>query len=92
MQRPQFQGTISLGQAVQIGVLLIGIGSGYALIQEQAKSNAELLKQATTERGQLEVRVRSVENELARVDERYSSIMTYLSRIDGRLERIEQAQ
>jgi len=87
--KPEFTGTISWGQAIQAGVLIIGFTSGYALLQFQTKAATQALEDAQNERAKLEIRLRVVETQQARADERFSSILSMLARIDGRLERIE---
>lgn len=90
--RPEFTKQISFGQVVQIVVLLGGFWGGYVLLQKQAEDNARAIADARSERTALEIRLRTVETQQARADERFSSILGYLSRIDSRLERIEQRE
>lgn len=87
--KPEFTKQISFGQVVQILVLVAGFWGGYVLLQKQSEDNAEAIQDARSERVALELRIRSVENQQARADERFSNILSYLARIDSRLERIE---
>lgn len=90
--KPQFTRDISFGQIVQIVVLLMGFVGGYVLLQKTAQDNAKAIEAAREERVALEIRLRTVENQQARADERFSSILGYLARIDSRLERIESGK
>lgn len=87
--KPEFTKQISFGQVIQILVLVAGFWGGYVLLQKQSEDNAEAIQDARSERVALEIRIRSVENQQARADERFSNILGYLARIDSRLERIE---
>ena len=96
---PTFTDTFSFGNAIQIFVILVAAAGGWFQLQAQANSTekstaalVEATRDATTARQALEVRVRALETQVARSDERFSSILGYLSRIDTRLERIERGQ
>ena len=88
-ERPQFTATISLGNALQIAILLVGLGVGWMTIKAQGEANSSALATAAQDRSNMEIRIRALENQSARADERFTSILGYLSRIDTRLERIE---
>jgi hypothetical protein len=101
MPSPKYRPDVSLGSLLQIAVLLIGLGSGYAAIQGQVKANAAAIAESMAriaEQGDqmksqfngVELRVRMLENEQARADERFSSIIAGLARIETRLERIDR--
>lgn len=87
--RPLFTKEISFGQVIQIAVLLIGLGGAYTMLKQQAEANAAAVSVINTELTAMELRLRTLENQTARADERYNSIINYLTRIDERLERIE---
>lgn len=79
-----FGGGLWLG--VQLATLSSSIeGQAGSLTQLQAQIAAGVRTQ-----NELDDRVRRLESQQARSDERYSSILSYLARIDTRLERIEQ--
>ncbi|MBR9766624.1 MAG: hypothetical protein GYB53_24695 [Rhodobacteraceae bacterium] len=95
-RRPEFTSTISFGNVVQIVLIVLGgAGAFYALRTQTETNSVEIarsvveLKEARAEQTRLEARVRALESEQARADERFSSILGLLSRIDARLERIE---
>ena len=56
---------------------------------EKTAATMNDLAEAETRIASLEAETRSMSNQLARADERFSSILGYLARIDARLERIE---
>ena len=87
--KPEFTKQINFGQVIQILVLVAGFWGGYVLLQKQSEDNTAAIQEARSERVALELRIRSVENQQARADERFSNILSYLARIDSRLERIE---
>lgn len=84
--RPRYSGQISLGNVIQLVGMLAAVSAGYAVLRSDVSNNAEQIAKL----GFLEVRVRSLETEAARADERFANILTFLARIDGRLERIER--
>lgn len=88
--KPKFTRDISFGQLVQIVVLVAGFAGGYAIIQKQTSDNQRAIVLAAQDRAAIDTRLRVVEVQQARADERFSSIMSLLGRIDSRLERIEQ--
>lgn len=89
MTRPQYQPTISLGNLLQIGALLVAVTGSYFLVKADTEANADAITklQAAQERG--DARIRALETNAARSDERLQSILGLLNRIDARLERIE---
>ncbi|MBR9764412.1 MAG: hypothetical protein GYB53_13020 [Rhodobacteraceae bacterium] len=94
--KPEFTPTISFGNLVQIVLILLGGAGAFYAMRAQTETNASEiarsaveLKEARAEQNRLEARVRALENEQARADERFSSILGLLARIDARLERIE---
>ena len=63
-----------------------------AAVNGTAAANREDIGKVSRTQDAMEARLRTLENSQARSDERFSSILTYLSRIDNRLERIEQGR
>lgn len=92
MAPPKINWQISIGNIVQIAVFLVAAGLGWATLSAQVNSNTVAINDARAVRADLETRMRSVENTSVRADERLSSIYALLSRIDSRLERIEQGR
>ncbi len=88
--KPEFTSTISWGQMIQVIVLLLGFASTFAVMQYRTSAAYEALSEAQDDRAKIEIRLRAVETQQARADERFSSIMSLLGRIDSRLERIER--
>lgn len=71
----------------------IGMGATvvwlYTSTDAKTAENAKAITDARTERVSMEIRLRALETQQARADERFSNILSYLARIDSRLERIE---
>lgn len=88
--KPQFTPNISFGNVVQIALLAVGFGGGYAMIEESTSDNEAAIALAKSERGAMELRLRTLEMQQARADERFTSVMQSLARIEGKLERIEK--
>ena len=99
--KPVFTPTMSLGNIVQTLVLVSGIVGGYTMLQarteQQAQQIVEIKTQVdrvvTTNASQVDalgVRIRALELSSARDDERFTNILQFMTRIDTRLERIEQ--
>lgn len=102
MTPPKFQPSISTGNILQIGALIVCTATAYAVMDTRSKNNAESVKDTReavqqvdgrmrTDLAELERRVRGLETGLARSDERLTAILELLARIDNRLERIERA-
>jgi len=89
MTKPTFNSQISLGNVLTL-VGLLGAGLlAFAQVQGLASRNAAAVSALEIQADEHESRLRVAETEIARGDERLSSILTLLSRIDARLERIE---
>ena len=86
---PKITSSVSWGQIMQFAGLICGFAAMFAVVKETAQNNEEMIKSEAVARAALETRLRSVETEQARADERFGSILSYLARIDARLERIE---
>lgn len=89
---PVYTRQISFGNILQILALVIGLGAGWFAMDHRSQTNTEQVIKARAELEEIEVRLREVERDQARADERYSNMLTLLARIDARLERIEAAQ
>lgn len=90
MARPEFTPAISLGNLIQIAVLLVGLGGAWAILSTNLDYQASRIAANSAAIREIEVRVRTLEANYARSDERYASLLALLSRIDNRLERIEK--
>lgn len=112
MPKPSFSTQISLGNLIQILLIVAAGVAGFQQIRSSTNANSILisataeqvleLKETTTEAiklayeatkdiDDLTPRMRAVENQQARADERLTAILTLLNRIDSRLERIERS-
>lgn len=92
MSPPKVQWQFSIGNIVQIAVFLVTLAVGWATLSAQVGANAKAVSEAAASRTQMEIRLRTIETSYARADERMSNIFALLSRIDARLERIEQGR
>lgn len=90
MARPEFTPAISLGNLIQIAVLLIGLGGAWAVLSTNLDYQASRIAANSAAIREMETRVRTLEADAARADERFTNILALLSRIDNRLERIEK--
>lgn len=93
---PLFSRQISVGNVLQIGIMIVGLTIGWITMDLRSQGNQEALVTISgdvadlqTDIDSLDARLRNVETEQARADERFGSILAILSRIDARLERIE---
>lgn len=87
----EFKKQISLGNIIQIGVMLVGGALAFAALDARTANNTEKIAGLSQSAEALEGRVRLLETNLARADERFASIINLLARIDARLERIERS-
>jgi outer membrane murein-binding lipoprotein Lpp len=97
--RPRFSPQISLGNVIQIGLLVVGMAVGWTQLQSAVDGNTraidglgQVVEARRLRADAMEARVRALENEAARADERFSNILTMLARIDSKLERIERGR
>jgi hypothetical protein len=90
MARPEMTQTISLGNVLTIGALLASIGGGWVVMQERSEANQLAIQQLESGQrarfAELELRVRALENQAARSDERFAAIMQTLARIERKIE------
>lgn len=92
MVAPKMQWQFSIGNITQIAVFLVTLAVGWTTMSAQIKTNTQAISEGKAARSEMEMRLRAMENSNARADERLSNIFTLLSRIDARLERIEQTE
>lgn len=92
MAPPKMNWQISIGNIVQIAIFLVTLAVGWTTLSAQVGNNTEAIRAAVEVRNDFEMRVRAIETSYARADERMSSIYALLSKIDSRLERIEQSR
>lgn len=88
--------TINKGLAYTMVAGLVSFGFYFGTTISDVQQSIQVLdgrlsSQATSSNGR-EMRIRTLETDASRFDERVSNILGLLSRIDGRLERIERAQ
>lgn len=96
MTKPQFSMNFNLGHLLQITSLIVAVTVGWmrmdALTSENSRKisdTAESIRSLSANHQGDRVRIRNLETTTARADERMQSIYAILSRIDGRLERME---
>ena len=89
MTRPSFNASISLGNILTLVPLLVAGAVAWAQVQGMAVSNERSIAALRADVTRQESRLRATEMSSARTDERLSSILGLLTRIDARLERIE---
>ena len=100
MTAPKFSMDINLGHVLQVGALLVAVALGWATMEHRTSSNTTAIaaqrddfeqdmQSLRAEFGAAKARVRAVETNAARADERLQSIYTLLARMDARLARIE---
>ena len=92
MMKPQFSMSLNLGHLLQIGTLIIAATVGWVTMDARTSSNSDGIKSLRKDLIAAETRIRAVETSSVRADERMQGIFTLLSRIDARLERIEDGK
>lgn len=90
MTGPKFNMGFSLGNAIQLGAMLVAMTGFFFAMKHQADSNAAGVVENKAQIAAIEARVRSQENGAARLDERLRSMEGVLLRIDRRLESMER--
>ena len=100
MTAPKIDNRISLGNILTFAGLVFSIAVAWGIMSERAdqtKGHMDELRQTLREevatrrdaQAGLENRVRTVESNLARAEERNNAVLQVLGRIEARLERIE---
>ena len=81
----------SLAWTMAVGLITASLFTGIQMASVTSKLDevSRIGDRAAHDRRQIEIRVRSLEQSKARDDERFTSILTFMSKIDSRLERIE---
>lgn len=83
---------IPLGALLQIAVMIATVAVAFTTLDAQADGNAEKIRTLEGLSAVQETRLRQLEQQKARDDERMTNILALLARIDSRLERIERAE
>lgn len=80
-----------LAWTMAVGLIGTGlyVGLTIAAMSMQLEQGKQVWLDAAAQRAQIEVRVRNLEIAKGRDDERFTSILAFMAKIDGRLERIE---
>jgi hypothetical protein len=96
---PLFSRQISVGNIIQIAVVIVGISTAWFAMDYRSQGNSQAILGISIDLVQLQkdiksyqIELRELEKDQIRADERYSNMLTLLARIDSRLERIEAAQ
>lgn len=90
MARPTFTTSISLGNVLTLVALMAAGVAAFSTMQGQVNVNQKAIEAIKVEAIAARSRLRAVELDTARSEERLTSIHSLLSRIDARLERIER--
>lgn len=99
MARPTFSTQISLGNVIQLVVLLVAVTSAWFTLDNRVSNNTKTLTATIFDHERdnantilqikdARLRIRSVENGLTRSDERFTSILQFMSRIEKNVEII----
>lgn len=92
MTKPSFIWQLSIGNVIQIALLLLAAGIGWATFDARIST----VETSTTTIIQVQAdhatRLRRAETDAARSDERMNHILSLFAQIDKRLERIEQRE
>lgn len=100
---PRIDQNISLGSIINLAALLAAVAVAWGVLSERSAAtekdisalSSALEREGSNRRGQdaaLEARIRQVESNLARAEERNNAVLQVLGRIEARLERIEQGR
>jgi hypothetical protein len=89
MIMPSITPNISLGNLINIAVMIVTVSLAWANISNRAQANAISVIKTDDRVSGVELRVRTLENNQSRTDERLINIIEMLKRIDGRLEKME---
>ncbi|TCP43926.1 hypothetical protein [Rhodovulum marinum] len=95
--KPVFTRTISVGNVIQVAVILVGFGGSWvamtsdlAAVASDVAAVEEEIDEAAAARLVVEGRVRALEIEAARADERYSQLLANIQAIRDSIARLEQ--
>ena len=90
--KPRYANWISAGNILTILFGVITATGMYFTLNAQAATNARDILEIKQDLKEAESQIRDLETEQARSDERFSSILGLLEKIDTRLARIEGKQ
>lgn len=85
---PEFTPTISFGNVIQILVFVVGISGSYFMMSAQAAENARAIDTIIAYNSALEARIRKVEQDQVRSEEKFANILVVLGRIEVQLDRM----
>ena len=89
MPEPKVRWDFSIGNLVNLAVLIVGIGVAWGVMSSRSESSQSALLKLNGNMVSIEERVRTLELNQTRSDERLSNILQSLARIESRLERFE---
>ena len=81
-----------MGNVIQIGIFIAAMAGAWAIMDSRGQTNGEKIERNERNVASNETRIRALETQSTRADERLANIFALLSRIDNRLERIEQSR
>lgn len=87
IQRKPF--ALTMDFAIQLAVLIIGLTVSYVTLDLRSQHAAGEIDDLQAEHAKMRTEMRELQTSQIRLDERFTNIMTVLSRIDDRLERYE---
>ena len=90
MSRPEFNKSISLGNMLQMGALVVALAVGWFTMEARGADNATRIVENRSTFSDLEIRVRGLENGSVRLEERLRSMQDILLRIERRLATMER--
>lgn len=80
---------IGLSTIIQMGALIVTISASWFIMDGRTRVNEERNAAIEISIKEFDQRLRLLEQEQARNDERFDSVIALLTRIDARLERLE---
>ena len=89
--KPAFTSSISLGNWITIIALVASAAVGWGVMKTDQASNRLTVTRIEAELADVKIRIRALENQDARTQERHDHLMSALASIDGRLERMERS-
>jgi len=92
MTKPQLTSQISLGNIIQIALILAGLIGAWITMGHKIEASARGVSNNATAIADHELRLRTLENGEARLEERNDAVLQILERIEVRLEHIEQSK
>ncbi|MEM9522760.1 MAG: hypothetical protein AAF982_01995 [Pseudomonadota bacterium] len=87
--KPIFTRTISFGNLVQIVLIVVGLAGSWAVMKSDISRIDAAAADAKTIRIAIEARVRVLENQAARSDERYTNLLSNIQAIRDAIARLE---